>query len=86
MELPKLYDLLKDEYKKKLQSEYETYPYLVGRVIDELKKEEFILQLSFLTVLDLTNYLTGDYKIDFIMVKDFFYERDYKSVLLQNEQ
>ena len=85
MELPNLYDLLKDEHKQKLQAEYEKYPYLVGRVIDELKKEEFILQLSFLTVLDLTNYLTGKVHIDFIMVKEFFYEFDHQSALLSNE-
>jgi len=85
MELPNLYDLLKDEHKQKLQTEYEKYPYLVGRVIDELKKEEFILQLSFLTVLDLTNYLTGKVHIDFIMVKEFFYEFDHQSALLSNE-
>lgn len=85
MELPKLYDLLKDEYKQKLQSEYEKYPYLVGRVIDELKDKEFILQLSFLTALDLSNYLTGKVHIDFIMIKDFFYEFDHQSALLSNE-
>ena len=85
MEYPKLYDLLKDEHKAKLQEEQTKFPHLVGRVINELKEQEFILSCSFLTIMDLTQYLTNEHKIDFLMVKDFFYEYDYLSKLKSNE-
>lgn len=52
-----LFERLKPEAAKKLQDAVNTYPVSLGTVVDDLKKCKLVVELKYLTVVDL--YLYG---------------------------
>jgi len=66
-----LYERLKPEYKAELDEQAKAYPSAVASFIQELKDENFVMDLKFGTVVSLTNFLTlPDY--DFVTISNLF--------------
>lgn len=52
-----LFERLKDEPKKKLLNLKSVYPSIIGNIIDELKNNYALLNVTFETAMELNNYI-----------------------------
>ena len=66
-----LFDRLKPEVFAKLQKQGEEYPFAVASFIQELKDENFVMDIKYGTAVSLTNFLKLP-NYDFVTISNLF--------------